>query len=274
MVDPIEIALVDVTGDDAPAYISRSHFLGAVGDLLGPAAFVLASALGLRWRAVFLAGTALTLAYAVWIATLSFPPPHRGTHEASPTDGLRGILRDRRVWFSGAVALMLALLEEPFVALLLSYVERVRAMSVTGATAIALAWSVGALLALASTSRVTYRPSARALPGAAGIITCATAGCVVLPWPVAIAVCSAMSGFGICRFFVALMARIIGLRPGQLGTVGAVVSTIEFTGFVFPLATGAVADRFGLTAALACYAVLAGVLFVTVAVQAKSARAI
>src|SRR5262249_25735871 len=153
MVDPAEIALVDLTGDDAPSYISRSHFLGSVGDLLGPVAFIVADACGLSWRAVFLGGAALTTAYAVWIATLTFPPPHPEEHDTTPAGGLRAVARDRRVWFYGFLCLLLGPLEEPFVALLLSYLQRVRGLSPGGATAIALAWSIGAMVALASTSR-------------------------------------------------------------------------------------------------------------------------
>src|SRR5262249_13380828 len=177
-----------------------------------------------------------------------FPPPHPEEHETTPAGGLRAVARDRRVWFYGFLCLLLGPLEEPFVALLLSYLQRVRGLSPGGATAIALAWSIGAMVALASTSRAGYRPTARALPRAAAIIAGAAFACVVVPWPLAIALCSAGSGFGMCRFFVAVMARIIDIRPGQLGTVSAVVTTIEFTGFLFPLAAGVVADARGITA--------------------------
>ncbi len=74
-----------------------------------------------------------------------------------------------------------------------------------------------------------------------------------------------MFGFGIIGFWTALQARVLKLRPGQAGTVSAVVSTIEFSGFLIPIGIGIVVDAHGLRAGLACYAVLALLLLVLVA---------
>jgi hypothetical protein len=50
---------------------------------------------------------------------------------------------------------------------------------------------------------------------------------------------------------------VLLLRPGQAGTVSAVVSTIEFAGFLIPIGIGVVVDAHGLRAGIACYAALA-----------------
>ncbi|RPI04406.1 MAG: hypothetical protein EHM63_10050 [Actinobacteria bacterium] len=72
-------------------------------------------------------------------------------------------------------------------------------------------------------------------------------------------------GFGIIGFWTALQSRVLKLRPGQAGTVSAVVSTIEYSGFLLPIGIGAVVDAHGLRAGLGCYAILAGLLLALVA---------
>jgi hypothetical protein len=74
-------------------------------------------------------------------------------------------------------------------------------------------------------------------------------------------------GFGIIGFWTALQSRVLLLRPGQAGTVSAVVSTIEFAGFLIPIGIGVVVDEHGLHAGIACYAVLAVALAVLVLVD-------
>jgi hypothetical protein len=50
------------------------------------------------------------------------------------------------------------------------------------------------------------------------------------------------------------------VRPGQAGTVKAVVTVIETVGWGLPLLAGAVADRVDVTAGLATYAAIAWAL--------------
>ena len=128
--DATELALVDVSGDDAPAAVSRSHLFGAVGDLLGPVVLIVATATGIGWRGAFLVCAVLVLAYAIWIATLPIPAPRAHEHERA-RDGLREVVRDRRVWFCAMVALLLGPLDEPFLAFLIADLEA-RARHVDG----------------------------------------------------------------------------------------------------------------------------------------------
>ena len=231
MCDASELALVDISGDDAPAAVSRSHFFGAIGDLLGPVALIVAAAAGIGWRAVFLTCAVLVLAYAIWMSTLTFPPPH--AHEKGRArDGLREVVRDRRVWFCAIASLLLGPLDEPFLAFLIADLERARGQSTAIATAVALAWTAGSMLALATSSRPGYRPTRRTLPRYAALLSASAAGCAIAPAPLGVAACAFVFGFAVGRFFIALMTRILDLRPGQLGTVYAVISAIEFTGFV------------------------------------------
>ena len=186
MCDATELALVDISGDDAPAAVSRSHFFGAIGDLLGPVALIVAAAAGIGWRAVFLACAALVLAYAIWMSTLTFPPPH--AHEnGRARDGLRDVVRDRRVWFCAIASLLLGPLDEPFLAFLIADLERARGQSTAIATAVALAWTAGSMLALATSSRPGYRPNGRALPRYAALLSASAAGCAIAPAPLGVA---------------------------------------------------------------------------------------
>jgi len=265
--DATELALVDVSGDDAPAAVSRSHLFGAVGDLLGPVFLIVATATGIGWRGAFLVCAVLVLAYAIWIATLPIPAPRTFEHERA-RDGLREVVRDRRVWFCAMVALLLGPLDEPFLAFLIADLEGGRGMSTEAATAIAAAWTLRSLIALATTSRAGYRCGQRALPRTAALLAAAAAGCAVAPAPFGVAACAFVFGFASGRFFIALMTRILGLRPSQLGTVYAVISAVEFTGFLLPLAAGVLADTYGVGAGLGCYVTIAVVLFVLVFVEA------
>ena len=201
--DATELALVDVSGDDAPAAVSRSHLFGAVGDLLGPVALILATATGIGWRGAFLVCAVLVLVYAIWIATLPIPAPRAHEHERA-RDGLREVVRDRRVWFCAMVALLLGPLDEPFLAFLIADLEGGRGMSTEAATAIAVAWTLGSLIALATTSRAGYRCGPRALPRTAALLAAAAAGCAVAPAPFGVAACAFAFGFAAGRFFIAL----------------------------------------------------------------------
>jgi FSR family fosmidomycin resistance protein-like MFS transporter len=272
--DASELALVDLSGDDAPAAVSRSHLFGAVGDLLGPLALIGATVAGIGWRGAFVLCAVLVFGYAVWIALLPVPGPARDRGPERVRDGLREVVRDRRVWFCALVALLLGPLDEPFLAFLIADLERRRGLTPESATAIALAWTAGTMLALATTSRAGFRPAARDLTRYACVLAVAAAAAAVAPIAVAVAASVLVFGFATGRFFVALMTRILDLRPGQLGTVYAVISAVEFAGFVFPLGAGVIADALGIAIGLACYVLLAAVLAAVVGVQARRERAI
>jgi predicted MFS family arabinose efflux permease len=81
-------------------------------------------------------------------------------------------------------------------------------------------------------------------------------------------------GFGIIGFWTALQARVLKLRPGQAGTVSAVVSTIEFSGFLIPIGIGMLVDAHGLRAGIGCYALLALLLVAIVAFERTHQRTV
>jgi MFS transporter, FSR family, fosmidomycin resistance protein len=265
MVDASELALVDVSGDDLPRMLGASNFLGSIGDLAGPVLIIVAAWLGFGWQAPFLLAALLMAAYGVWLARSPLPPPHRHAAQEAPHRALASIVRDRRVWIFGVMAMLLSPLDEPFLAFLIADLQRTDGLSRTVATAIALLTVVGAMLgALEQARRAPPTPPllrpALLVAGAVTSIAIAPTALLVLPGAL-------VFGFGIIGFWTALQSRVLLLRPGQAGTVSAVVSTIEFAGFVIPISIGAVVDAHGLRTGIACYAVVAVVLAVIVVVD-------
>jgi predicted MFS family arabinose efflux permease len=183
------------------------------------------------------------------------PPPHDHDERESPRRAVASILRDRRVWVFGVMAMLLGPLDEPFLAFLIAHLQRTDGMSRTIATAIAMLTVVGA--AIGALEQARRAPPNPPLVRPALIVAVAVTSIALAPTAVLVLPGAVVFGFGMIGFWTALQARVLLLRPGQAGTVSAVVSTIEFAGFVIPIGIGVVVDAHGLRAGIACYAVLA-----------------
>jgi predicted MFS family arabinose efflux permease len=254
MIDAGELALVDVAGDELAPTLARANLLGAIGDLLGPLAIIVMTAVGLGWRAPFAVAAVVTAAYGVWLATLPLPPPVDDHEREHPARALLTVTRDRRVWFYAGVALLLGPLDEPFLAFLIAFARDVRSLSSAAAVAIAMCSVAGSVVGFARrTSSATATPLVRP----ATVMAAAAVVLVVLPWPLTMAAAAFVFGLGLASFWNTAQAQILQLRPGQTGTVKAVITTIEFAAFGLPIAYGAVADAMGVAAGLSCYAATA-----------------
>jgi hypothetical protein len=128
------------------------------------------------------------------------------------------------------------------------------------ATALTAGWICGAAVAAARSSRINARPLGSALSPHAAVLLLGTAGAFVVPWAPAMAVGLALNGFATTRLVLALKSRLVARHPGRVGAAFAVVSTIEFAGFVLPVLAGRIADAYGVRAGLACFVVIAAVL--------------
>jgi predicted MFS family arabinose efflux permease len=279
MCDATEVALVDLAGAEPASQISRSFLFGAVGDLLAPALLIAAAAAGVSWRITFAVGAATCAIYGVWLASCRFPPPPPRVHGESVRNALGPIIRDRRVWYFGALALLLGPLDEDTFAFLLAYLQRDVGVSSAVATAIASASIVGALVGFVTTSRRGYRPPARALRSEAIVIAVSLIAAVVVGNLAVLAMAELVFGFAVARYWIALKTQIVQLNPQRVGSVNAVVSTIEFSGFLLPVLAGRLADTFGVRAGFGFSAVIAVVTVGLIVafddrVQARSARAI
>lgn len=263
LVHGTELALVDLAGDDVTAYFARGMVFGAAGGVLGPAVLVLATATRFGWRGAFLACALPMAAYGAWLARLPLPPPCH-PEPRRPFRALRPVLRDVRVWYCGLLALVLAPLQHPFTAFLIAYLERVRGVSTQLATAVPMTWVAGSVIAAAAASRPGTRPGGRAMRVNALLLLAATLGATTLPSIPVIVVSVFLNGFALTRFMLALKTLLVTLHPQRVGSVSAVVTTIEFAGFTLPILAGALADAYGLAAGFGFYAAVAAVLLLAV----------
>src|SRR6266542_2245620 len=131
--------------------------------------------------------------YAAVLASRPFPKPRPPEHAATPWASVRSVLRDRRVLLLAVVAGLFGLLDEPLLGFTIAYLEQVRELSATLATAIAAVAVSGGLAGYLSVSRFTGRWAARPLllGGGAAVGLC-VAGIVVAP----VAPLQALAGFG------------------------------------------------------------------------------
>lgn len=277
LVDGSELALADLAGDDLVENLARANMLGSIGDLAGPALLIGAAAVGVGWRGTFVVAAVAMALYAAWLATLPLPPPRAEVRAAGAREGLRAALRSPWVWYLGVIAFLAAPLDEALLAFVIADLQQAHGLGTGAATAIASLSIVGTLVGFATVSRHTSLVADVAL---------ATTSVVLLalgPVPV-IAVAAFAFGIGLGRTWVVVHTRVLSVMPGRGGTVSAVVSTIEFTGFVLPLLAGRAADHAGVRAALLVEAAIAVALLLVVAIgerargrrerQARRARAI
>jgi predicted MFS family arabinose efflux permease len=273
MVDATEVALVDVAGDETSAQISRAHLFGAAGDLLGPVLLIGTAATGLSWRVALGIGAGVAAVYAMWLACCPLPPPARRHAGHRARDGLRPIVRNPEVWYLGVLALMLGPMDEHALAFLIAYLEHDFGLSTAAATSVALASVAGSVVGFLTTSRRGYRPAEHALRNHAGLLALTTFASVAAHSLVVVVVAEFVFGIAIARYFIALKTRIVALYPDRVGSMNAVISTIEFSGFVLPLVAGRIADTFGVRAGFGFSALIACATLVLVVFGDRRARA-
>jgi predicted MFS family arabinose efflux permease len=270
MVDASELALIDVSGEEREDNIARSFAFSSIGDLVGPVMLIVVTSVGLSWRATFLVGAVLMTLYGVWLASLPLPAPVEHPHLGGWRDGLRDAWRLPAVWYVASAALLIGPLDETFIAFLIAKLQRVDGLSLAMASAIVLSSIVGDLVGFGLAPRMR----APALTPSAAMLVVAAAACAVLPWYL-VPIAAITFGYALARAWLSVKFRMMAIRPERRGTISAIVSTIEFGGFLLPLAAGALADAYGLQAAMGFFVVVALVLLcLSLVAQANKARAI
>jgi predicted MFS family arabinose efflux permease len=248
-----EVALVDMCGDELPAALGRVNAYGALGDLLGPLSLAAVLALGLYWRVLFLAGGGLMLLYAAVLASQRFPERRVEPPEA-PLTAVLSVLRDPRVLLLAGIDAVFGLLDEPLLGFLNAFLQRVRGWETPAATTLIAAVVASQLAGFISVGLAARLLSPRRLMAVtAALLTLGLVGLLASPWP-----WLQLAGgllFGPCWaiFYSVLQATYLGLRPGQAGTTGAVVSLIGVAGLGFPAIVGAAADAYGLEFGILLY---------------------
>jgi FSR family fosmidomycin resistance protein-like MFS transporter len=274
MVDAVDVALVDIAGDDLRRVLARTNLAATVGDLLGPGLVAGAAVVGLSWRVAFGAGAALMTLYGFGLAATPLPPPARGPDPAGDGDDddgprwprLGAVLRDPAVWALGLIGLLMLPFDEPLVGFTIALLEQDRGASAAAATVVAFVGIAGGVLAFTVLARrLEEVDDGRLLVGAVLAMAGGATTIAVVPVLPVVAVAALLASVGLILAWLATQHRSLTLRPGQVGTTTAVLGMIESTGMWIPLAIGAVADHAGLTSAVGCFGGL-GLLMLAVAV--------
>jgi MFS family permease len=148
-------------------------------------------------------------------------------------------------------------LDEAYLAFVIAYLRRDQHLAPARATLTASALVVGTIIGFTVAAGRARRGSTRgALRRAAALLSVSSLGIALLSDPVAVALCGLAFGIAGARFWVVFHATVLRHRPGQAGSVTAVVGNLEMLGFGFPIAIGAIADAHGLRAGLLGYALV------------------
>lgn len=280
-----ESALMDADPGRQRQRMAAWNLAGAAGAVAGPLLLAAVLALGLTWRGGYLT---LAAAAGVALAAVAFAGPARtgpvpsGQTAAGPDgDDRAGETTDEvdadrrssvgeafRALRNGQIARWLVLLQVSdmlldvltgFVGIYLVDVAHASPAQAAIGVAIRLgAGLVGDAVFVPLAGRVSARAALRASALAAGLLFPAF---LIAPWlPAKLAILAALSVATACWYPV-LAAGLYGSVPGRSGIVMFWSSAAGLAGSVGPLAVGFIAQRLGLTPALACLAVTPAVIF-------------
>lgn len=255
LVDVAEVALADVAGSRLRVLLARGGLLAYVGDLLGPVILVAVAAAGFSWRAAFAVAAAILVAYAVVLALHPLPAATPDDDAPTPRAVIKQVLRDPQVWQIAALAILLNPLDETIFAFGIAFLHEDQGISLSTAALAVTVANVGGIVALALAGRIERHDDDHVLVACGGLLTGGVAAFVVLPGVLAIASLF-LVGAGVAMAWTVLQHRHLTLRPGQAGTVGAVISTITSIAYLAPVAAGAIVDRWGLHVGVSVFVAL------------------
>jgi predicted MFS family arabinose efflux permease len=257
MVRAVEVALVEVAGDNVEPALARSNLLAAVGDLIGPLLLFAALGSGLGWRAAFWAAGVLMIAYGLLLASQPLPSPAERGEDHQPWRAMLEVAKDRRVIVAGLLVAIIVAFDDTFVGFAVAFLTTDRHLTPAVATLAAGAGMAGGVLAAAWASR-TNRRRVGLRPCAVMLLT-GVLLLLLVPNVVAAAVATAAVGAAMNLAWIVLQARYMTLRPGQSGTTSAVAEAVSQVGILTPMVIGVIADRATLTVAMLVYVAIAAV---------------
>jgi hypothetical protein len=251
-----------VLGDrgGAERALVRWSLFAASGDVLAPLVTAAAIALGLSYRGA-MAAIALAVAAqccaAAWQRVAARAAPTGSGEPDPPAETLRGALaraiRLPRLWAWLLAAASCTLLDETVVALAALRMQHDGRASSALATAAAVAFSAGSVAGAWLTDGAVARWGGRRVLVTSAIL-CGVSLVTLIEASGVLASSAALLVVGVtCAPHHALaMARAHGELEGRPGVVQAVAQTSVVVDVGAAIAIGAVADRFGLGAAVAC----------------------
>jgi hypothetical protein len=181
---------------------------------------------------------------------------------------LWAVATDPVVWLVALVGTLLNPLDEPLLAFLVAHLEDARGVTAAGATLVATLSVVGAF-----GGYVTLRRRRAALAVDAALLAVATTAVVVAPTAWTAGIAAFLVGVFLVRVWIDVQARQLLVRPGQAGSVKAMVTVVETVGLCLPVVAGVIADHLGVTAGLATFAGLAWALSLAAAVLVRQTGA-
>ena len=208
---------------------------------------------------------ALLAAYGVILACLPLPAPARA--EAGPRvgPGLRTIARDGRVWYFGVIALLMGMLQQPFVAFVVAYAHQTLGTSPTVTTVLAATWIVGVVAATTRASRSRNDARTFRLRTSAAIVGAGVLAATVVPSAAAIAVAIVACAFGISTLTLTVKAASWSCIPAWWEAPSRSCRPSSSRASSSPIGFGRVADPYGVHAGLACFGAVAFVLLLAAA---------
>jgi predicted MFS family arabinose efflux permease len=246
-----EVALVDVSGEHLTSALGRQNLLAAVGDLLSPVVLVLAGLARVGWRALFTGSAMLMFGYSWWLASEDLPAPAEDL-ERTVRGTLAEVLHDRRVWALAMAEGLVSIIDEPYLAFLILFLEQVRHLPPALAISVTLADLVGSAAGSYAAPRA-LRQGTPVLAAVGLALAGAIAVLLVATWLPAQFAAAVVAGFSAAVAWVAIQGRTLGLRPGQAGSTAAVTASIALFSLPVPWLAGLVADRYGLGATMLLY---------------------
>lgn len=258
----------------------RWALFSEIGDALTPPLTALVLMAGGSYRGVFLVAATVSVGHGLLLFRSERRVAARATGDGRPSgasepepetagaaiddepeavpllEAWRAGLRNRALWTWLLAAALCTFLDELVIALAALHAERdlgaSPAASVACVTGAALGAAVGAVL---GDRLLASLPAGRILVGSALATLLALAGVVLAPSVVALGAALALLGAAASPQYALLQARAYAASPGRPGVVNALAQTFVVIDIGAPLALGALADRAGLSAALACLAI-------------------
>jgi hypothetical protein len=254
VIRPLESSLAEVAGDDLDRQLGRQHLVTWIGDFIGPALLAVGAATVIGWQGVFGITAIVFVGFALTLAVTEFPAPvgAGGDDDGSLWRSARRLVRNREVVLLTVAEFILLPLDEAFLGFAVARVVG----DGFGAAAQVLAGGmvVGGICGSLVIARrgLDRRRTAVALGMMGG-------GAFVAATPIGVVgqtVAMAALGFGTALVWAKVHHRMLTVIPGRSATVPTVVSVLSTPALVFPVAMGAVSDRWSITAALAATAAL------------------
>jgi len=269
--------------------MTRWVLCGGIGDVLTPVFVALVLHLGGSYRAAFAATALWTLLHALSVLRTkpahandaASTPPARDAAPASDSEpyveasepaedaedaedaaaaplleALRASLSNGRLWLALVGCNLCLFLDEVVVAFAALHAETALGASPSAAVACVGGGAIGSVLGAAYTDRLLSRVAPdRLLSGSACAALAALLAVLLAPDPLWLGLALLVLGAAAAPHYALLKAKAYAAVPGRPGLVNALSQVFVTIEIGAPLLLGALADRYGLTLALACLAI-------------------